>query len=465
VFFPSQSSERGPTATAYQTSWCSWTAKHLWGPLTVLLLFLSATTQREWQAFHGRSGQEGAGGDFSVYYVAGKVACGDANRRLYYYPSGPLNRREISVGFFQALVPAGSPWQEAAHRSGLNDTQFFNYPPFFALLFAPIALLRFSVAFFLWRVLSMALVILSIFVVLKIITVRPFFLVFSFCVVGALSFFPVVEMLHVGQVGSLILFLWSLGAYFQARNRDLLSGFVFAIGTLVKLTPAVVVPIFLLRRRWRWLAGFALGLLIPGVLSIALLGWRNHVLYFGKVLPAVSCGVNKLENKSITALVLQLVLGSSYFGINSTVSGSRWEAACLAAKVVSLVIYIGLLFWSWQRRTSKTEIVDEVILFALVSLLISPVSWRHHYVLALLPLFALWSKFVEAEAIPLQDCLLLLFATIAIGGSPLGDLLVPHVRSSAVRIVLASPILIGAVLSIWVYIRISRRVRLYPIGS
>jgi hypothetical protein len=428
-------------------TWSSRNAKNLCGPFLVLLLFLNSIVQKEWEAFHSRSGMEGA--DLSVYYVAGKIALGNGDRRLYYYPSGPVEPK-LSQELFLGYVPRDTPWQKIAHESGLNDVQPYTYPPFFAILFAPFTLLKPHTAVFLWRGSSLVLVLLSVLLALRIADVRPFVTVFCFCAVGSLSFFPVLDMLYLAQVGSLILFLWTLGAYCLARDRPISSGLVFAIGTLVKLTPAVVVPIFLFRKRWRWLAGYAAGLVILTALSAWLVGWENYVTYFRKVLPLMSCGVIKLQNKSVSAFVLQLVLGNSYFEGNS-VSESLWRLGCGLAKAVDFGIYSGGLFWIWWRRFN---LVDGVIIFALISLLVSPVSWRHHYVLAILPLVVLWSKYLMAGGAKEWESFLLLLATLALGAVPLGDILVPSVSSLALRIGLASPMLLGAVIALWLYLRL-----------
>jgi len=52
------------------------------------------------------------------------------------------------------------------------------------------------------------------------------------------------------------------------------------------------------------------------------------------------------------------------------------------------------------------------------------------------------------------ESFLLLLATLALGAVPLGDILVPSVSSLALRIGLASPMLLGAVIALWLYLRL-----------
>src|SRR5262249_25681425 len=80
---------------------------------------------------------------------------------------------------------------------------------------------------------------------------------------------------------------------------------------------------------------------------------------------------------------------------------------------------------------------------ALLSLLISPVSWRHHYLLALLPLIYMWN-IAEKKV----DILFLAIAALSIG-SVLPDYVIAAVRNPLVDIGLASLIPISAILLLW----------------
>ena len=78
-------------------------------------------------------------------------------------------------------------------------------------------------------------------------------------------FFPFKSTLVFGQVNISILFVWTLGVYLLKRQRPMASALCFALGTVLKIAPVVAVPFLALRRQWRWLAAYMVGVVVsPG---------------------------------------------------------------------------------------------------------------------------------------------------------------------------------------------------------
>jgi hypothetical protein len=118
------------------------------------------------------------------------------------------------------------------------------YPPFLASVLAPLCYLSPQLAFLLWRELTLFLLVFSIYFGLKWLRAAPFAPVFVLAVAAGISFFPFLETMSTGNVGVLLFFLWTLGIFFVDRKLPVWSALCFAIGTMIKLTPAVVVPLF-----------------------------------------------------------------------------------------------------------------------------------------------------------------------------------------------------------------------------
>jgi Glycosyltransferase family 87 len=112
--------------------------------------------------------------------------------------------------------------------------------------------------------------------------------------VGVLSFFPFVETLYEGQVGCLILFLWTVGFYCARTRRIAVSAARFAIGTAVRLTPAIVVPIFILRRQWKGLISYVATLSALLLFSIWRVGWQAHHFYVTQSAAVFVCGHRRI---------------------------------------------------------------------------------------------------------------------------------------------------------------------------
>ena len=98
-----------------------------------------------------------------------------------------------------------------------------------------------------------------------------------------------------------------------------------------------------------------------------------------------------------------------------------WElplSLSLTIKVCSVVLYGGVLLYLWRaRRSGEEALAQELAIAALISLLISPLTWRHHFVLVLLPLIFAWMQSRErntkaAVCVDTHQC----FHRNAIGG-------------------------------------------------
>jgi hypothetical protein len=359
-------------------------------------------------------------GDFRVYYTAALVAAQPGDHRLYYPP------REPHLIWIQMISPDTS-WAKVARSAGFTSSMPFNYPPFAALLLEPLALFRWPVAILIWRLLLLGMVVVSIHACTLLTGPEHRWIKFGVATVAALSFFPLIETLAEGQIDPLILLCWSGGIYFIKTNHPLRSAFLFAVGTLVKVSPVIVVALFLLRRQWKWLFGYAGSLAGLTALSIWRLGWQNHSAFARQVLPALSCGIANSGNKSLVGLIADLYLRSVPLEITPV---PHW--VCLFGKLVGLVLLGSALFYFWRRNRTSSTLAEELIAVSLITLLISPVSWRHHYLLILIPLLYLWN----VAAPGWREIATLAFATLAVG-TVFPEYLIAAIRNPIVDLLLA----------------------------
>jgi hypothetical protein len=402
----------------------------------IVLLSLSAQFQRFLQSYKDESAgvsQTGSAdasqssprkefvGDFQVYYTSSLVVRHSADRRLYY----PQPGNQILMN----NVPADTPWGRAAQGAGINGTMVFIYPPFAALLLQPLSLLKWQSALLLWRVVLVGVVLCSIYLCVRLTGRAYLWLKFGFAAVAALSFFPLTETLVEGQIDPLILLFWIAGIYLFESGRSFWSAFLFALGTLVKVSPAIVVVLFLLRRRWTWLLSYLSSLIVLVFLSIWRLGWSNHVVFVKEILPKLSCGVALLANRSLPGLIYDIYLRRVPLAMQLSIPA--W--LCTMAKMGGLALLAACLYLLWRRNKTKYIPTSEFMAFALLSLLVSPVSWRHHYLLALLPLIYMWNS----ESIRRFDLAVLTVATLSIG-SVLPDYVITAVRNPALDLLLVS---------------------------
>lgn len=236
----------------------------------------------------------------------------------------------------------------------------FTYPPLAALLFLPLAFLPVEVA----GVILTALSLLALWFVLAL-TLRALGCDWRWAVwllpIAAL-FEPVRDTIAFGQINLLLMALVVMDAL---GRRRLSTGALAGLAAAVKLTPAVFVLYFLLRRDYRAAAVMG-GTAAVATLAVGAIMPNTSWLYFTDVLgdtgrigsPAYS------KNQSIAGLLAR-------------VTDAGWADYVW---IVGVAVVIGAAFLAARRTWVRDDSALLLSVVAVVSLLCSPVSWSHHWV-------------------------------------------------------------------------------------
>jgi hypothetical protein len=355
--------------------------------------------------------------DFRAYYIAGHLATDHAIGSLYNEATFPDGRIALMA------APSGN----IVEFRGVSASIPFIYPPFFAVLMRPFAYFSYGVAYELWSALTVLLTFAGVWISLSLGGRRVSAELAVVLVAGVFSYIPFFHELVVGQVGSLLLFLCALGVWLLARDRYWPSAFCFAAATMIKITPILVVPVLAMHRKWKWLAAYCCCMTALLGFSVWQTGWAVHEKFWHSVMPSVACGVTTVGDVSVVAWVQELLLG--YVPMDEYQS-TLPAFACAASKAVSLVV-LGLVMLRLYLYRRKENLVLHVMLVMLLSLALSPITWLHHYTIALLPFLYLWG--VERE--PGRNWLLL--ATVLIIGTNVVGYALPLSSGIGARLVLA----------------------------
>ncbi|WP_378733763.1 mannosyltransferase [Nocardia brasiliensis] len=262
----------------------------------------------------------------------------------------------------------------------------FTYPPFAALVFFPLHYLPFTVVAVAWLLAIAA----ALYAVVRI----AFELILGVerareprwhtAAVGwtALGLWmePVRTTMDYGQVNVFLV----LGAMVAVRSsRWWLSGGLIGIIAGIKLTPAISGLYFVARRRWATVVWSAL--VFGATVGISfLLAPHEARRYFGTLLgDADRIGpVGSVWNQSLRG-TLSRILG------DDVESGPWWIAAVLVVAV--------LAFLAW-RVLGPDDRMGTLIMVQLFGVLVSPISWSHHWVW-LLPT-VLWLRYGPLRQVP-----------------------------------------------------------------
>ncbi|MEV6430623.1 glycosyltransferase 87 family protein [Nocardia sp. NPDC051463] len=243
----------------------------------------------------------------------------------------------------------------------------FIYPPFAAVVLSPFALLPWDAAaltFFLTSTVALA-------VTLYLVARRHWpaesgrgqaLLAASCAAPLAMLLEPVRSTLDFGQVNLLLMVL--VAADCLTEKPKWRRGMLIGIAAAVKLTPAAFVLYFLVRRDYRAAATAAITGAAATALSFAVLPHESVQYWFGG-LGNVSglSGSSFHTNQSIQAVLAR-------FGVEKPLFTVLWLV--LSAALLALVVVA-------MRRAASAPALALAI-NAVFTLLVSPISWSHHWV-------------------------------------------------------------------------------------
>ena len=248
----------------------------------------------------------------------------------------------------------------------------FTYPPFAAVLLSPLAMVPMTVA---------AVVITLASITLTGVTLREFtrslssgplpagpWLSIWWLLPVALFLEPVHSTVEYGQVNIVLLALVALDCLRPDPRwpRGALTGLAAA----VKLTPAAFVLFFLLRRDWR-AAATAAGSFAAATGAAFALDRRDSVQYWTHVVTATSRPGNPAfaANQALTGLIARA-------GLDPQARAGMIAWLALSAAVIAVTVP------GMRRALAAAEPAWALSLNAFAALLISPISWTHHWVWA-----------------------------------------------------------------------------------
>jgi hypothetical protein len=252
------------------------------------------------------------------------------------------------------------------------------YPPFFALVLAPLTSLGLLAAARIWLLVVHAAFFGSLALILRI---HPELSRGGrrLMLLASLGFMPVYLNLKFQQVATVWLLLMTAALWAALRRRAGLAGAFIAAAASLKVSPIFLIPLF--ARLGRWRIAVLASVTLVGLTVVTMLATPGSWQFFTVVLPRIGLGTANWDNGSIDGLVSRIAqLAPGLFG----------GATQTVAKVViaaAAVIVIGITLWrahisvdqAWTLRLSVATLITAL-------LIVSSVTWQHHLVTLLLPM-------------------------------------------------------------------------------
>lgn len=277
----------------------------------------------------------------------------------------------------------------------------FTYPPFSALVFEPLSWLPWVLTRVLWQVGMLVSIPVVIYLTLRLLgragrgASAPVEPLRGILVVGtALAFWlePVSTTVGYGQI-NLFLAVLVLGAAVSARDWTTGAGIGLAAG--IKLIPAVTGLYLILQRRFAalaWSVGFFLATI---ALMLAVIPHETWRYFTGLIL-----------DPSRTGAVFSAI-NQSWRGALSRFAGHDVSSAWLVACAVTVALGVWAAWWA-LRAGDRTA---SLLAVQFVGLLVSPISWSHHWIWVV-PLLV-WGVFGPVRAQRAVRALVILWCAAA----------------------------------------------------
>ncbi|MDQ6712303.1 MAG: DUF2029 domain-containing protein [Candidatus Dormibacteraeota bacterium] len=277
------------------------------------------------------------------------------------------------------------------------------YPPVFALLVAPLALLPTAAANVVWLLIGQAALAATLIMTLR--WLRPSAWAVTAIICATVTFYPLWVDAVQGQANLVVLLLVTAGIadIVQGKPR---SGAALGWAAAFKLTPLILLAWLLIDRRIRE-AAWMLGTFTVVTAATALWRFDDTVIFFRQVLPALAQGTAIYANQSLQGVMARIATVNPYT--------QPWLIVPWIALLPAILIigFIGL----WLVRTHRQPAIARAAAFLPLLPLASSVTWPHHLVI-LLPVIWFGVIAIADRGWPLPStiavaALLLVFSVVA----------------------------------------------------
>ncbi|CAN5249568.1 hypothetical protein BH10PSE9_BH10PSE9_16200 [soil metagenome] len=289
-----------------------------------------------------------------------------------------------ALAFLNHETPYGMSagrFAELGRLSHIADvaTPYF-YPPFAAVLVAPLTLLPFDLATWIWNTASAASIVAGTALLLgenrwK----REGLLVWG----AVAAFVPILTLLHLGQISAILYLCVAFAIHAHEHGRPMSAGAALACGALLKITPIVLIGYLVWRGDWRGVAGAVLGAAVFVALTlpiVGLAGWYDFLtIGLGTFHPVDA--VSYPPNFTLNGMFLRLL------------TENPWVAPIVVAPglvrplwIGSALIVVGATVAAlWPPLRRSTEVRYEIAFILIAVQLIPHFTFSHQLTLSLLP--------------------------------------------------------------------------------
>lgn len=292
------------------------------------------------------------------------------------------------------------------YQSSLAGWTPYLYPPLLAVSLTPLAVLPLPVAAYIWFLINAVSAISAAWMSAKLAydsgqpsdasesadragtlrwsIVGPLVAACSLAIVARF----LLDNFSLGQVNPLVAVLAAAHVYLYSRNKKTASALILAIAVSIKLTPLVLLGYHIARRRWKFSA-MSLGLVVA-VFALSFLPFGAQAPEALRIF--VSRTVQNQQgydlayagNQSLRGAIARRTPAASRSLDHAASESSRRPSDPVTLMISLALLTVGMV----AARRARSEVVAAAP-FVCCLVLLSPLSWKAHFVVLLLPVASL----------------------------------------------------------------------------
>ena len=277
-----------------------------------------------------------------------------------------------------AAINRGADPYAASIATSIAQNVGYTYPPLLAWIVQPLLTLGITTQVLVGFVVLQTCFFASIAMMTR--ALRASWQLAALVTLAGITSYWVRRDLFEGQADLVILALETIWFWAWVRGGSWWGGVALAVGAAVKVTPGLLILLPLARRRW----GMVAGAVAAGVVLLLAL-FPLNLEYVTRVLPYLPGVVGNPESQSPASTLLRLFEPATLYGQPDSLG--PWFHIFLIAITMAFVVIT-----AWRLAAGPVD-HDSVALegSAAVALLplLTPVTWGHHLVVELIPLYVL----------------------------------------------------------------------------
>lgn len=306
----------------------------------------------------------------------------------YVLVTGSVAGRMLDLAVYleaaKALLNGGNPYSLTYTVESTNGgaASFpYLYPPFLSHVFAwLLSIVDEGGIKLLWAELNFVATILSAIIITRILSPRfdrasqnPEHLL-AICLFGTLCFEPLWIGAKHGQVSSIVLLLLLYSIYAWLQSKPLLAGASLGIASLIKISPAILILVFLKTRNVKAITGFVAMVVIDLFWSLLDFGSLQIYRDFISALP------NTMNGSLFYNCLMNYVIDKGLLAPLS-LEHLSWIGSIIRGSFLFLALFI-----TYRARNNKAALKYLWGCLICIMLVASPILWFHHLTWALIPI-------------------------------------------------------------------------------